>query len=49
MEFGYNFDGWLGIILGVKLWMDFRKELNVGIQQFMKEIFKGKIGMNLVF
>lgn len=42
MESGYNPDGWLGIILGAKLWMDFRKEPNVGIQQLMKEISKGK-------
>lgn len=46
MESGYNPDGWLGIILGAKLWMDFRKEPNVGIQQLMKEISKGKTGMN---
>lgn len=42
MESGYNPDGWLGIILGAKLWMDFRKEPNVGIEQLMKEISKGK-------
>lgn len=42
MESGYNPDGWLGIILGAKLWMDFRKEPNVGIQQLLKEISKVK-------
>ena len=46
MEPGYSPDGWLGIILGAKLWMDFRKEPNVGIQQLMKEIAKGRVGMH---
>ena len=45
MEPGYSPDGWLGIILGSKLWMDFRREPNVGIQQLMKEISKAKAGV----
>lgn len=42
MEPGYSPDGWLGIILGSKLWMDFRNEPTVGIKQLTKEISKGK-------
>ena len=42
MEPGYTPDGWLGIVLGSKLWMDFRKEPTVGIQQLVKEIVKGE-------
>ena len=42
MESGYTPDGWLGIVLGSKLWMDFRKEPTVGIQQLVKEIAKGE-------
>lgn len=38
MESSYCPDGWLGILLGSKLWMDFRNEAHVGIQQLMKEI-----------
>ncbi|XP_015764460.1 PREDICTED: uncharacterized protein LOC107343405 [Acropora digitifera] len=38
MEESYSPDGWLGIILGSKLWMDFRKEPHKGIQQLMNEI-----------
>lgn len=45
MEPGYSPDGWLGIILGSKLWMDFRNEPTVGIKQLTKEISKGKAGM----
>lgn len=47
MERSYSPDGWLGIILGSKLWMDFRNEPTVGIQQLMKELSKRKeTGMN---
>lgn len=42
MEPGYTPDGWLGIVLGSKLWMDFRKEPTVGIKQLVKEIAKGE-------
>ncbi|XP_074615176.1 uncharacterized protein LOC141874718 isoform X1 [Acropora palmata] len=38
MEESYSPDGWLGIILGSKLWMDFRKDPHKGIQQLMNEI-----------
>ena len=45
MEPSYNPDGWLGIILGSKLWMDFRKDPSIGIQQLIKEISKARVGM----
>lgn len=45
MEPSYSPDGWLGIILGSKLWMDFRKDPSIGIQQLMKEISKARGGM----
>lgn len=46
MEPSYCPDGWLGIILGSKLWMDFRKDPSVGIQQLIKEISKARVGMH---
>lgn len=46
MEPSYSPDGWLGIILGSKLWMDFRKDPSVGIQQLIKEISKARVGMD---
>lgn len=46
MEPSYSPDGWLGIILGSKLWMDFRKDPSVGIQQLIKEISKARVGMH---
>ena len=45
MERSYSPDGWLGIILGSKLWMDFRNEPTVGIHQLIKEMSKVKGGM----
>lgn len=45
MESNYSPDGWLGIVLGSKLWMDFRKDPSVGIQQLSKEISKARVGM----
>ena len=45
MESNYSPDGWLGIILGSKLWMDFRKNPSVGLQQLTKEISKARVGM----
>ena len=47
MEPSYSPDGWLGIILGSKLWMDFRKDPSIGIQQLIKEISKASVGMYL--
>ena len=44
MEESYSPDGWLGIILGSKLWMDFRKEPHKGIQQLMNEITTAAAG-----
>lgn len=44
MEESYSPDGWLGIILGSKLWMDFRKEPHKGIQQLMNEITTATAG-----
>ncbi|XP_067030746.1 uncharacterized protein [Acropora muricata] len=38
MEENYRPDGWLGIILGTKLWMNFEKDPHKGIQQLLKEI-----------
>lgn len=49
MESSYSPDGWLGIILGSKLWMDFRKEPTVGIQQLFKEISKRRVGMHPLY
>lgn len=43
MEPSYSPDGWLGIILGSKLWMDFRKDPSIGIQQLIKEISKASV------
>ncbi|XP_078359598.1 uncharacterized protein LOC144644064 isoform X1 [Oculina patagonica] len=43
MESNYSPDGWLGIVLGSKLWMDFRKDPSVGIQQLSKEISKARV------
>ena len=49
MESSYCPDGWLGILLGSKLWMDFRNEAHVGIQQLMKEISQASAGMYYLF
>ena len=46
MEENYRPDGWLGIILGTKLWMHFEKDPQKGIQQLLKEITSATEGMN---
>ena len=38
MEENYEPDGWLGLILGTKLYMHFEKDTQEGIQQLLKEI-----------
>ena len=38
MEENYRPDGWLGIILGTKLWMNFERDPHKGIQQLLKEM-----------
>ncbi|KAK2566761.1 hypothetical protein P5673_009438 [Acropora cervicornis] len=38
MEENYKPDGWLGLILGTKLYMHFEKDPHEGIQQLLKEI-----------
>ena len=38
MEENYSPDGWLGIILGTKLYMHFENDPHEGIQQLFKEI-----------
>ena len=38
MEENYEPDGWLGLILGTKLYMHFEKDHQEGIQQLLKEI-----------
>ncbi|XP_032238030.2 uncharacterized protein LOC5512767 isoform X2 [Nematostella vectensis] len=38
MEQDYRPDGWLGMILGAKLWMDFRESVDTGIVHLMKEL-----------
>ena len=38
MEENYEPDGWLGIILGTKLYMHFEKDPQEGIQELLKEI-----------
>ena len=48
MEPSYSPDGWSGSILGSKLWMDFRKDANIGIQQLIKEISKARVGMHSI-
>ena len=38
MEEDYRPDGWLGIILGTKQYMNFENDPRKGIQQLLKEI-----------
>ena len=38
MEENYKPDGWLGILLGTKLWMNFKRDPYKGIQELLKEI-----------
>ena len=45
MEENYRPDGWLGIILGTKLYMHFEKDPREGIQQLLKEIRTVTVGM----
>ena len=42
MEPDYKPDGWLGMILGTKLWMDFRekKKHSAGIKQLLEQLQK---------
>ena len=45
MEENYRPDGWLGIILGSKLYMNFKKDPHKGIQELWKEIKNVTTGM----
>ena len=45
MEENYSPDGWLGIILGTKLWMNFKRDPHKGIQQLLKEILTATEGL----
>lgn len=40
MEKNYTPDGWLGMIVGAKLWIDFRAKRNVtsGLEKLVKEL-----------
>ena len=38
MEEDYRPDGWLGIIMGMKQYMNFENDPHKGIQQLLKEI-----------
>lgn len=44
MEPRFQPDGWLGIIMGTKLWMDFREARNVetGMSHLIRELERGK-------
>ena len=45
MEENYKPDGWLGIILGSKLYMNFKEGTHKGIQELLKEIKNVRAGM----
>ena len=45
MEENYKPDGWLGIILGSKLYMNFKEGPHKGIQELLKEIKNVTTGM----
>ena len=38
MEENYTPDGWLGVILGAKIYMHFEKDPHEGIQQLLQEM-----------
>ena len=48
METDYQPDGWLGIIMGTKLWMDFRQDIQSGISQLKKELTQHVAGHEVV-
>ncbi|XP_044170071.1 uncharacterized protein LOC122954105 [Acropora millepora] len=45
MEENYKPDGWLGIILGSKLYMNFKEDTHKGVKELLKEIKNVRAGM----